>query len=406
MSATQQRSTVVQTLLDEPYRFQFCQAVRLALEWLAQHGITPERALTEHLVFENILSFSFAPAQVAAINVEAAHQPLADQHLAQPLGPDNAPEIHITPAFMGFLGVSGTLPFTYTERLQAHISTTRDEAPRAFLDMFSSRALAQFYMAWCKHRVEHTVSSREDAFLALLLNFAGLQPGGEMPGSGSLDDETLAQYVGVLLQRPVPPDVLARVLSDYLRVPLAIRESAGNWITLLEHEQCALGGQNTLLGSRTLIGERSWRPDLHAQIRIGPLSKNEFDALLPNGASARVLAQLLGMVANPTISFEVQLILKADEVNPVCLFGDGTYSARLGQDSFLVAGTESRHRDDVSYRISLLAPLSPLSQSSAGGEAPESGFRAHKVKASATGNHPPVQRMADNTSFIAAAAAQ
>lgn len=353
MPATQQRSTVVQTLLDEPYRFHFCQAVRLMLEWLAQHGIAPERALAEHLVFENDLSFSFAPAQIAALGVESSRQRMEEGDLAQALASDEALQIHITPAFMGFLGVNGTLPMHYTERLHAHIAATRDEAPRAFLDMFSSRALAQFYLAWCKHRVEHAAGER--GFLALLLHFAGLPP-----GAANLDDEAIAQYAGVLLQRPIPPGVLARVLSDYLRLPLAIVESLGGWLTLQEGEQCALGGQDALLGSRTLLGERSWRPDLHARIRIGPLSKEEFDASLPEGASARVLAQLLGVLANPMLSYEVQLVLRAEDIHPLVLSGEGSCSARLGQDSFLVAKTESRDRDDVSYRLTLLAPLPSL----------------------------------------------
>jgi type VI secretion system protein ImpH len=336
MSCTQQRGTVVQALLDEPYRFEFFQAVRLMVEWLGQSGIAPERALTEHVLFENVLSFSFAPAQIAEVGAD-----------------EETLEVRFTPAFMGFLGVNGTLPFHYTERIYAYESTTHDEAPRAFLDMFSNRALALFYMAWCKHRVEHL--GAEDGFLSLLLNFAGFQR-----GAGTLDDAVIARYAGVLVQRPVPPDVLASVLADYLRVPLVIDETTGCWMTLNRPEQCALGLQNAVLSTNAMLGERSWRPDLRAEIRIGPLSRQQFDASLPGGDSARVLAQLLRIFGNPTVSYDVRLILKAAEINPMQLSGGAAQSARLGQDSFLVSQTEDLDRSDMTYRITLLEPLPPL----------------------------------------------
>lgn len=340
MSCTQQRGSVVQALVNEPYRFEFFQAVRLMVEWLAQQGIAPERALTEHVLFENILSFTFAPAQIAALSIDT----------------DAALQVRITPAFMGFLGVDGTLPAHYTETIYTYQSTTHDEAPRAFLDMFSNRTLAQFYLAWRKHRVEHA-----DAFLPQLLSFAGFQPGAAMAAGGAIDDELIAQYAGVLLQRPVPPDVLARVLSDVLRSPLAIDESVGSWIDLAGQEQCALGQQNAGLGYNILLGDRSWRPDLRAQLRIGPLSRQQFDDALPGGESARVLEQLLRMFGNPTLSYDVRLILKAEEIHPMRLFGGAIPTGRLGQDSFMVSQTEKRDRSDMSYRITLLDPLPHLS---------------------------------------------
>lgn len=344
MSCTQQRGDVVQALLDEPYRFQFFQAVRLVVEWLSQHGIAPDEALTDHVLFENNLSFNFAPAQVAALRTETGE----------------ALKFRVTPAFMGFLGVDGSLPFHYTETIYAYMAATRDEAPRAFLDMFSTRALAQFYLAWRKHRVEHIGTGDGDGFLPLLLAFAGFQPGAGKAGGGAIDDEMIGQYAGVLLQRPVPPDVLARMLSDYLQVPLAIEESVGSWINLAEPERCSLGKQNARLGNNILLGKRSWRPDLRARMRIGPLSRQQFDASLPGGESAGVLAQLLRMFGNPTVSYDVQLILKAEEIHPLRLSGDATHTARLGQDSYLVSQAEDTDRGDMSYRITLLPPLPPL----------------------------------------------
>jgi len=143
-------------------------------------------------------------------------------------------------------------------------------------------------------------------------------------------------------------------------VPLALDESIGSWIALHEQEQCSIGKINAMLGNDTLLGDRSWRPDLRARIRIGPLDRQAFDNLLPCGAGARALERLLCLFGNPTISYDVRLILKAAEVKPMCLAGGATPPARLGQDSFLVAATETRDRGDMFYRMTPLAPLPPL----------------------------------------------
>lgn len=344
MHTTLPRRTIVQQLQDEPWRYDFFQAVHLLVEWLGQQGIAPERALTEHVFFENSLSLSFAPAQVAALAITD----------------DDAPHIRLTPAFMGFLGASGTLPHHYTERIGNYQWSTKDEAPRAFLDMFSNRTLAQFYTARCKHRVEHPDSTGKDAFLPLLLSLAGFQPGAGEEDASVIGDEVIAYYAGAAMQRPMPPGVLGRLLADHLRVPLFIDESTGAWIDLVESEQCSLGELNADLGNNTLLGDRSWRPDLHAQICIGPLTRATFDQLLPGGAQARVLAQLLRLFGNPTVSYDVRLTLKGEDVAPSCLSGGTTRPARLGQDSFLVAAPGGDDRSDLVYRIRLLEPLRPL----------------------------------------------
>jgi type VI secretion system protein ImpH len=358
MPATQQRRTVVQHLLDEPWRFDFFQAVRLLLAWLEEQGIAPERALIDHVLFENDLSLSFAPAQIAALDAGAG--PLATEAgIAEALLADDALQIRITPAFMGLLGAGGTLPHHYTERIGGYLAATKDAAPRAFFDMFSNRAVAQFYTAWCKHRVEHAGGAGTDRFLPLLLGVAGFPPGAGSTDTATIADETIAQYAGVTVQRPVPPDVLSRILADYFDVPVALDESVGAWIGLHEQEQCAIGKRNAVLGYDTMLGDRSWRPDLHARIRIGPLSRTAFDGFLPHGERARALEQLLRLFGTPTVCYEIRLVLEAAAIQPVCLSG-ATPSARLGQDSFLVVGSEANDRSDMFYRITPLAPLPPL----------------------------------------------
>src|SRR5205085_8580686 len=164
--------------------------------------------------------------------------------------------LRITPAFMGMLGAHGALPAHYTERIYAWQTGQHDEAPRAFLDLLSNRMLALFYLAWRKYRVEHAIADGADGFRPLLLAVSSVGPGA---GAG-VPDDAVAYYAGLLQQRPMSSIVLARVLSDYLGVALAVEEMVDYWEPMAPAEQTALGRRNAGLGDNAMVGARGWRP--------------------------------------------------------------------------------------------------------------------------------------------------
>jgi type VI secretion system protein ImpH len=335
---------LIARLLAEPQRFEFFQAVRLLLLWLGEQGVPPRRALEQHLRFRNSLSLGFPAGQVEAI--VAGRGPGS--------GPDGAPpQFHLTPTFMGLLGAHGAMPAHVTERIAVWESSQADpglaEAPRAFLDIFSTRILALFYGAWRKYRVEHAVLEDGDGFLPLLLALAGFAPGSPHE---AVDDPTLARYAGVLRQRPASAVVLARVLSHHFGVPVALEEGIGYWDLLSRAEQTRLGG--AALGQDAMLGERSWRPDLRVRVRIGPLRRAEFERFLPHAEGARTLRTLLGLFAAPTLSYEVVLVLAHSELRPVQLAGG---PQRLGRDSFLITAPATDDRADMVYDLRPMPPL-------------------------------------------------
>jgi predicted component of type VI protein secretion system len=69
---------------------------------------------------------------------------------------------------------------------------------------------------------------------------------------------------------------------------------------------------------------------------------------------------MLRQFGDPTFSYDVHLVLKAVEINPLCLSGSAPCPIRLGLDSFLVADTEVRDRSDMRYCVTPMAPLPPL----------------------------------------------
>jgi type VI secretion system protein ImpH len=338
---------LIERLLAEPQRFEFFQAVRLLLLWLGEQGVPPRRALERHMRFRNSLALAFPAGQVEAI------APTAGLHSAEGM----PPQFHLTPTFMGLLGAHGALPAHVTERIAAWEASQPDEqlagAPRAFLDIFSTRMLTLFYGAWRKYRMEHAVADGADGFLPLLLALAGFAPG--VPHEG-VEDATLARYAGVLQRRPASAVVLARVLSHHFGVPVALQEAVGHWDLLIETERSMLGGANAVLGQAAVIGERCWRPDLRARVRIGPLSRAEFERFLPRADGARALRTLLGLFAAPTIVYEVVLVLARTELRPARLAGG---PQRLGRDSYLLTTAVRQDRADMVYEMRPMPPLPP-----------------------------------------------
>jgi type VI secretion system protein ImpH len=359
MPATQcgEDKSVIQRLLDEPHRFQFFQAVRLVVQWLGEHGVSPGRALVEHLKFENSLSLNFPPSEIESMRTvdDGAVSRLAPElaMLERPLL-----QVSITPSFMGFLGANGSLPQHYTERILAYELSQRDPSARAFFDMFSSRAVALFYEAWRKYRLEHAISDGEDVFLPLLLALAGFQRG-EVKRSDGVGDRAIALYAGVLQQRPVSSVILGRVLSNYFSVPIGVQEAVGHWNRMAPHEQTSLCGPNSLLGENTMLGDHSWRPDLRARLSIGPLNMAEFKRFLPGADASVALKRMLGLFGEQTLVYEVELVIRAEEIRPVCLVGERQPGALLGLASFLITRPCTKDRTDMRYEIRPMAPLAP-----------------------------------------------
>jgi type VI secretion system protein ImpH len=254
------------------------------------------------------------------------------------------------------------LPVHVTERIAAWQGSHGDAAPRAFLDLLSNRMLALFYRAWRKSRVEHMAaspSSGPDRFRPLLLALAGCASTGEGETTQPVPDDLVAHFAGLLQQQPRSGMVLERLLADYFGVGVELEEAVGYWDRLQAGEQAALG-INAELGENVLLGERSWRPDLRARLRIGPLDAARFADFLPSGAGSAALRAILRRFAPPSVGFEVQLILRAAEVRPVQLSGKVHGPARLGRDSFLVSADVRDDRADMRYLLLPMDPLGPL----------------------------------------------
>jgi len=366
---------VIDRLLDEPHRFGFFQAVRLLERWFVQQeGLQPSEVLSHRVKFRNSLSMAFPASEIAQFDAIASARDANDQddkrdHLDADIGSANTRQssdierIELTPAFMGLLGIGGTLPAFYTELFAQRELYQKDSAGRAFMDIFLHRAVVLFYQAWRKHRLAiQFEADRKNHFLPMLLAVAGVGHPSLRDRlharEGGVSDDTLAFFSGTLQQRPVSASVLQRVLAQHFAIPVKLEQFVGRWFSLPEDNQTRLGGTDTGLGSGAVVGERIWQRDLRMRLTLGPMPREKFSRFLPGGPGALALRELLTMMTGVTLEYEVRLALRAQDVRGVCLGGDEGGSqggARLGWDGFLATQAANEDRADAGYDIHAIA---------------------------------------------------
>lgn len=361
------KPSVIKQLSAEPHRFEFFQAVRLLENWLKKNGVAEGRAMTDFIRFRNSLSLNFPASQIEKLAIN--YKPSDDEDdvvSAKKIKAENddtldfedLESVTLTPAFMGFLGGNGTLPNHYTEQIARHILYNRDDAPRAFMDAFSTRVVSQFYQAWTKYRLElgYEVNG-QDRFMPLLLSLTGLEHEGlrqrlTQDGEGVLDP-SLAHFAALIRHKPVSAEVLQRVLATYFNVSVKVTLFSGHWYSVPRSQQTSLGLNNAILGVTAMTGDQVWQRDLRIHLTLGPLNKTQFEALLPGGKTAKALNSLLMMFTQHEFEYEVQLILAARYVESNQL-GTNPNNGRLGWDTFLLTQPATEDRSDISYTINAI----------------------------------------------------
>ncbi|SFN16046.1 type VI secretion system protein ImpH [Formivibrio citricus] len=321
-------------------QFSFFQAVRIL-------GLTaPKRrgALPEKLRFRSVATLSFPASELHG------YRP-AREDAAQA---DSLDEMSV--AFMGLVGPSAALPVHYTELVIERRLHNRDSTLHAFLDLFSHRATALFYMAWRKYRYWIAEEAGErDGFARNLLDLGGLglqRLREQMQQDMALDEAVFIYYAGLLNQKPLSSQALVTLIEGFLGVKAQLEQFAGQWISLPETEQTRLGTQCCELGVSTFSGNRAWDRQTKLELRLGPLRRPTFDALQPDAPAATALRALLQFALGHTLACNVTLELDRRDVPPARLEADKPL--RLGGNGWLGDPTEQQKRDPDEMRYALL----------------------------------------------------
>jgi type VI secretion system protein ImpH len=329
-----------------PYEFEFFQAVRL------MERVFPNRAPVGRFVspgrevvrFAAHASFPFPASQIQRIDWPSGGA--ADKDLP----PGGAPRLVIN--FMGLAGPSGVLPLYYTELIVERIRQ-KDRAMLGFLDIFNHRMVSLFYQAWEKYRFTIAYERGErDRFSHHLMDLIGIGTK-RLENRLAVRDDSLLFYAGMLSLHSRSAAVLERIMGDYFEVPVEVEQFVGAWQRLGESDLCRFDrglSVSEQLGGGAIVGDEIWNQQSGVRIKLGPLGLSQYLDFLPSGTAYEPLRSLAKFASRDEIDFEIQLILKKEEV-PGCELGlEDAVAPRLGWTSWAKTRPLQRDASDTILR--------------------------------------------------------
>ena len=314
--------TLQQQLFDEPYRFEFFQAVRLLEKvFPTRQPVGRETTTTQEVVrFRSHIALDFPASEIHNLTEST------DDHTDEK-------KLEMFVNFMGMLGISGVMPTHYTE-LAVDRARYRDTAMWYFLDIFTHRTVSMFFRAWEKYRFPVAYERGKNDFTDFLFDFVGLGTRG-LRDRMALEDEALLPYSGLIAQNPHSASALENILGHYFGISAKIKQFFGQWLDLDEESITKLGKANSLLGTNAIIGTRIWEQQSKFRVVLGAMSFKEFQAFLPDGTGHQPLKSIIRFIVGLEFDFDVQLILKAKEVPSCILTTRAKRRPQLGWTSWL-----------------------------------------------------------------------
>lgn len=330
------RHPLLDSLLAEPRRYSFAQAVRLL------HALFPNAPKIGHqgppddeaVRLRGTLTLSFASADISTVTETER--------------PDGSLRYEISTTFLSVYGPNSPLPSYYTEDLIEQEEHGDSQLLCRFLDLFHHRLLSLFFRSWEKYRaVVQYAPTGTDYFSQRFMALLGIHPDGCPPGH-AVDPTHLLAYAGLLAQQPRSEAALNGILNDFFDdLPIEIEPCVGQWMAVPDDQRNSLGAANCTLAHDFTLGSRVYDRSCTFGIAIGPLSAADFAAFLPPNQKMKQLREIIDLFNTDCLDYEVVLSLDPADVPPLRLSSE---TALLGWSTWL--GHRTEPKTEVQFRIS------------------------------------------------------
>ena len=259
----------------------------------------------------------------------------------------------VTIANLGLLGPEGPMPLHLTrwvlDRLSqrwfsgADAEQTSDTTFVDFVNILQHRMITLYYRAWADAhpavQVERSVGGRVHAMLEAMSGI-GL-PGTQDP---ELDTVRLRQ-AGALASQVDGPERLTLFLATAFKVPVRIKEFVAAWITIPTALQTRMGKAYAALGHGATIGPRVFSRQSRIELRIGPLSLDDFKAFLPGERRLATFKKAVRDMIGETLDVDLRIVLAREAVPPPKI---GT--VQLGRTAWLARPVDKGDAEDLRLR--------------------------------------------------------
>jgi type VI secretion system protein ImpH len=340
--------SALEALTKTPENFTFDAGVRILL------------AASPDIEDEDRLRFTATPSLA---------QPTAEITSAQaPIESDRA---RLSTPLIGLTGASGVMPRWYTE-LVAQAVRAKSRAIADFFDLLAQRLITAFAQAGAKYRLHRSAETARYAELdepvgASLLALTGYGTAGMSDRLAAGGPDLLRHYSGFFAARPRSTDRLQSMVSDYLGRKVEIIEFAGAWLTVPPDGQSRMpkgrvAGSFNALGVNCAIGTRAWDQQARFIVRVGPLKRDEFEALLPDRQGLKELVSLIRAYVGWECDFAINLLLSTSEIPSLQMAGGNAQNApRLGWTCWMPSTTArltgSKYVDEAMFGATLVESM-------------------------------------------------
>lgn len=243
--------------------------------------------------------------------------------------------------FFGFFGPHGPLPIHLTEYARERQINRGDPAFVAFANMLTHRMMSLLYRAWVTGQpavdLDRGAPSQFEGHIAAL---AGMH-GKALRDRDAMPDMAKRHFAGIVGHGTKNAEGLVALLSGFFSVPVKLQEFVGSWLEL-ESDDCWALGMGAL-GQDTSIGTRVWSRASKFRLTIGPVPIEDYERLLPGGASMDRMAAVVRNYVGDALDWDVNIILRAEDV-PQAQLGGNT---RLGQTSWIGQRQSDQDADDL-----------------------------------------------------------
>jgi type VI secretion system protein ImpH len=317
-------------LLKEPTRFSFDAALRVLM-----HGAkTGDPAAAAR--FRSPTSLAFPAGEIESVTTAAKGSAL-----------------QVRVSLFALLGTTGVLPRVYGQ-MAALTARRGSTALHEFLDLLAHRLVAMFARAGIKYRLHRSSEAAalapaptQEPIAGALLALTGYATPGLLPRMEA-GAEVLLHYSGFFATQPRSAERLRALVSDWLGEPVAVKQFAGGWLSLPVEQRSSLPGAQmpgawNRLGVDAAIGLRSWDPQARIELRLGPLDRDAFTALLPDRPAHRQLVALVRAFLGLETGFAINPVLAHAASFPVRL--SPAEEPRLGWNTWLTSPGTPRSED-------------------------------------------------------------
>ena len=317
-------ASVIDDLINTPTAYEFIQVTRLLRHM-------PYTAATQYWAndfkFNSSLNLNFPASEIETLTLENG-------------------QIHLTNLIIGLTGIQGALPYTYTHKMK-HSSRQQKLETINFLGLFNHKLTAQYVDASLTYHLPIRYEiEKENDYLDILHALNGYVS--SQQDQAELDDY-FAEFSGLMQGQNNTVYALKTMLSCIFKADFEIKEFIEEKFKLDETQKTTLGSLNTsLLGINNFCGESIPQIDGKIEIQVGPLSKKDYFNFMPKQKLSEKLKFFLSTWCSPTVVVDLRLILKKEEMQPLCLNSNSQFG--LSQGAFLMPKL-AQHNSETCYAL-------------------------------------------------------